>query len=129
MADLSPSLTSASLCPFPQTGPPLPSIADADHRDLATDRNLDKMPSTGHLRGTGMHLGQLDLALAPQGNTHRRKFSSKARSSTSIKEAVIKDVGTVPVDPMTNFRPLFLFPLQQTMPARPSPASPAVLSR
>jgi hypothetical protein len=33
----------------------LPSIADADHRDLATDRNLDTMPNTCHLKSTAMH--------------------------------------------------------------------------
>jgi hypothetical protein len=45
VAGLSPSLTSASLYPFPQTGPPLPSIADAYHRASRPIRNLDKMPT------------------------------------------------------------------------------------
>lgn len=71
--------------------PPLPSIADADHRDLA------------------------------------------ARSSTSIKEVVITDVvikyvGAVPADRITNFRPLFPVSLQQTVPARLSSPSRPVLS-
>ena len=122
LAVLSPSLTSASLCPFPETGPPSPSVADADRRDLATDRNLDKIPSPCHLRGHRDGHGQLDLTLAPQGNTRHRKLSSKARTSTSIKDFV-----AVPADPITNFRPLLLLPLQQTMPALPSAPSPPVL--
>ena len=38
--------------------------------------------------------------------------SSYARSSK-----VSKDVGAVPADPITNLRPLFVFPPQQTTPA------------
>jgi hypothetical protein len=38
-------------------------------------------------------------------------------SSRPEAPQVSKDVGAVPADPITNFRPLFLFPLQQTIPA------------
>jgi hypothetical protein len=70
-----------------------PALADADHRHLATDRNLDKLPSTMPSPGA------------------------------------IKDVGAIPAVPITNFRPLFLSPLQQTMPAlhqlHPRPCYPS----
>jgi hypothetical protein len=55
-------------------GPPSPSMADADHRDLATDHNLDNMPNTCHLRGTAMHTVSLTPLSPPQGNTRRRKI-------------------------------------------------------
>jgi len=44
----------------------------------------------------------------PQEIPAAAKFISEARSSTNIK-----DLGVVPADPITNFRPLFLFPRQQ----------------
>ena len=84
----------------------MPSRADADHRDLATDRNLDQMPNTCRLRGhSDASLSALEEVSAAA------RFSSKAQSNTSIKDVA------VPPDPVTNFRPLFLFPLQQTVPA------------
>src|ERR1700678_3042492 len=62
----------------------------------------------------------LDLTLALKEIPAAAKSFFNARSSTSIK-----DVGAIPADPITNFRPLFLFPPQQTMPAlyqlRPRP--------
>ncbi len=123
MAGLSPSLTSASLRPLLQTGPPLPSIADSDYRALATDRNLDKMPKACHLRGTTTHLSQLDLTLGLK-EIPAAKFFFNTRCSASIR-----NVGAVPAHPITNFRPLFPLPLQHTMSAHPSATSPSVLSR
>ena len=90
----------------------MPSIADADHRGLATDRNLDKMPNTCHLGAQRCTWVTLTSLSALKEIPAAAKVFSKARSSTSIK-----DVGAGPADPITNFRTLFLFPLQQTMPA------------
>ena len=66
----------------------------------------------------------------PKENTSRCKSFLRGpkphkypRSSTGIKDA-----GAVPANPITNFRPLFLLHLQQTMSAYRSPASPPVLS-
>ena len=78
-----------------------------------------------------MQHGQLDLTLDPPGNSRRRKIFFQGpklhkypRCSTNIKDA-----GVAPADPITNFRPLFLFPLQQTMPAlyqlHPRPCYPS----
>jgi hypothetical protein len=78
------------------------------------------MPSRGH---SDAH-DQLDLTLGPLANTAAASFFSKARTATSIKNA-----GVVPADPITNFRPLFLLPLQQTMLALDQLHPRAVLSQ
>jgi len=70
---------------LPETGPPLPLIAHTDHRDLATDRNLDKTPNACNLRSTAMHLGQLDLTLGFKKLPPLQKLFSAARSSQVAK--------------------------------------------
>ncbi len=120
VAALSPAPTSASLCPLPKQAP-LPSIADADHRGLATNRDLDKMPNRRHLRGAQRCTRSARPHSRPSSKYRPpQMFSSYARSSTSIK-----DVGAVPADPITNFRPLFLFPPSTNYAGPLSAASPA----
>jgi len=65
-----------------------------------------------HLREHSDAHGQLDLTSPLKEIPAAAESFFDARSSTSIK-----DVGAVPADPITNLRPLFLFPPQQTMPA------------
>jgi hypothetical protein len=61
---------------------------------------------------------------APKEIPDAAKSSPKARSFTSSNA-----VGAVASDPVTNFRPLFLLPLQQTMPALNRPPPRHVVSR
>jgi hypothetical protein len=62
--------------------------------------------------GTAMHTVSLTSLSALTEIPAAANCFSYARRSTSIK-----DVGAVPADPITNLRPLFPFPPQQTMPA------------
>ena len=55
-------------------------------------------------------------------------FDQLRQARVRMVEASVP-IRAVPADPITNFRPLFLFPLQQTMPTRPSAASMPVLIR
>ncbi len=73
-----------SLCPFPETGPPLPSIADAHHRDLATHRDFDNLPKSAISGGTAMHTVSLTSLSALKEIPAAQKCFSKARSSTSF---------------------------------------------
>jgi len=115
MADLSPSLTCAFLMSIPRNRPALPSIADADHRDLATHRDLDKFPIPAISGATAMHTVSLTSLSPLKEIPAAHKIFLQGPSSTSIN-----DVGAaVPADPITNFRRLFPLSLQQSNPGPP----------